>query len=223
MPAIEQPRRHHVEGLKVLMHEAEGLLEMGQDGSGELVDQKGPIGVQHCPGLVENLISDAGLHRGIRNPRDHVVRATELQISEGRIGFGRRSMHDVQSSIPHSAPQISYEIAVRLHRHQHGVRAHAPENFGGECADSRTVLQKHSCPMPIYLSQEMIDQKTGARDQAAEHLGMLEKMAAEEQELLGSRRALDGHVQMLCLSGGGEPGRRRWGRRRWGATEVTRP
>ena len=104
MPAIEQPRRHHVEGLKVLMHEAEGLLEMGQDGSGELVDQKGPIGVQHCPGLVENLISDAGLHRSIRNPRDHVVRATELQISEGRIGFGRRSMHDVESSIPHSAP-----------------------------------------------------------------------------------------------------------------------
>jgi hypothetical protein len=56
--------------------------------------------------------------------------------------------------------------------------------------------------MPIYLSQEMVDQKTGARDQAAEHLGMLEKIAAEEQELLGSRRALDGHVQMLCLSRG---------------------
>jgi hypothetical protein len=31
---------------------------------------------------------------------------------------------------------------------------------------------------------------------------MLEKIAAEEQELLGSRRALDGHVQMLCLSRG---------------------
>ena len=38
----------------------------------------------------------------------------------------------------------------------------------------------------------MIDQKTGARDQAAEHLGMLDKIAAEEQELLGTRRALDG-------------------------------
>ena len=102
MPAIEEPRRHHVEGLKVLMHETEGLLEIGQDRPGELVNQKRPISIQHCSGLAEDLISDAGLHRGIGDARDHVVRTAELQIGESRIGFGRRSLYDMQSRISHS-------------------------------------------------------------------------------------------------------------------------
>ena len=104
MPAIEQPRRHHVEGLKVLVYEAEGLLEIGQDGPGELIHQKRPISIQHCSSLAEDLISDAGLHRSIRDARDYVVRTAELQIGKSRIGFGRRSVYDMQSRISQSTP-----------------------------------------------------------------------------------------------------------------------
>jgi len=40
MPAEKQARRHHVQGLKVLVNPFEHLLEVGEYRAGELVDQK---------------------------------------------------------------------------------------------------------------------------------------------------------------------------------------
>jgi len=95
MPAIEQPRWHHVERFEVLVHEAEGLLEIGQDRSGKLVDEKGAIGIQHRSGFVQDLIPDPRVHGCIRDAGDDVVRSTELEIGEGRVGFSRRPVNDV--------------------------------------------------------------------------------------------------------------------------------
>jgi hypothetical protein len=95
MPAIEQPRRHHVERLEILVHEAEGLLEIGKHRSGKLVHEKGTIGIQNRSGLVQDLISDSRMHGCIRDAGNDVVRLTELEIGEGRIGFSRRPVDDV--------------------------------------------------------------------------------------------------------------------------------
>jgi hypothetical protein len=41
MPAIEQPRRHHIQGLEILVYQGKHLLQMGQHSPGELIHQEG--------------------------------------------------------------------------------------------------------------------------------------------------------------------------------------
>ena len=47
VPAVKQTCRHHVEWLEVLMHEPKHLLQVWQDTAGELIDQKGTVGVKY--------------------------------------------------------------------------------------------------------------------------------------------------------------------------------
>jgi hypothetical protein len=68
MPAIEQARRHHVEGLEVLMDELEHFLEVRQNAAGELIDQECAVGMEHRMRLVEDRLPELRRHGGVRNP-----------------------------------------------------------------------------------------------------------------------------------------------------------
>jgi hypothetical protein len=46
MPAEEQPGRHHIERLKVLVYHIEHLLQVWQHGAGELIDQERSVRMQ---------------------------------------------------------------------------------------------------------------------------------------------------------------------------------
>jgi hypothetical protein len=69
VPAIKQPRRHHVERFEVLVDEPEDFLEVGQHAAGELIDQEGTIGMEHRVGLSEDRLPQLGRHGGVRNAR----------------------------------------------------------------------------------------------------------------------------------------------------------
>ena len=67
VPAIKQARRHHVEGLEVLVDEPEHFLEVGQNAAGELIDQECAVGMEHRVGLAEDRLPELGWHGGVRN------------------------------------------------------------------------------------------------------------------------------------------------------------
>jgi hypothetical protein len=46
MPAEEQPGRHHIERLKILLYRAEHLLQVWQHRAGELINQERSVRVQ---------------------------------------------------------------------------------------------------------------------------------------------------------------------------------
>jgi hypothetical protein len=46
MPAEEQPGRHHIQGLEILIYRAKDLLQVWQHGAGELIDQERSVGVE---------------------------------------------------------------------------------------------------------------------------------------------------------------------------------
>jgi hypothetical protein len=73
MPAVKQPRRHHVERLKILVHQAEDLPQVREDGPGKLIDQKRSGGMQDCVGLSKNGFPQFRWHRGIGDARKHVI------------------------------------------------------------------------------------------------------------------------------------------------------
>jgi hypothetical protein len=57
VPAIEQPGRHHVERLEILMHETKGLLEIGQHRAGKLVYQERPVRIQYRVGFAQDPVA----------------------------------------------------------------------------------------------------------------------------------------------------------------------
>jgi hypothetical protein len=57
VPAIEQPGRHHVEGLEILVHETEGLLEVRQHRAGKLVHEECAVRIQYRVGFAEDPVA----------------------------------------------------------------------------------------------------------------------------------------------------------------------
>jgi len=67
VPAIKQARRHHVERLEVLVDKPEYFLEVGQNATGELVDQECAVGMKHRVRLSEDRLPELRRHSGVRN------------------------------------------------------------------------------------------------------------------------------------------------------------
>jgi len=107
-------------------------------------------------------------------------------LAQRRIGLGRRAVDHMEAAVAYPTPEKPYEIAVGLHGDQQRVRPHPAEDLGGKGPHSRSVLEKYPGAGPINLGQDMVDQEAGAGNQTPEHPGMLDEVAAEEQELRGA-------------------------------------
>jgi hypothetical protein len=200
MPAVKQAGRHHVQRLEVLVYQREHLLQMGQHRAGKLIDEKRAARVQDRVGLPENGLPQLGRHRGIGYSREHVIGVLQPQAGKGGVGLRRRPVDHVKPGVAEAAPQVLHEISVGFERNQDGVGPHPAQDLAGERAHPGTILHEHSSAVPIDFGENVVDQETGARDQAAEHAGVLDEVAPEEQQLSGTRGALYGHVKTLCLS-----------------------
>jgi hypothetical protein len=179
MPAIEQPGRHHVERLEILTHKVEDLLEVGEHTTGELVNQKRTIRMQHRMRFLENCLSNLRRHSGVGNPGEHVVGVLQPQRSERRIGIGGRPMHHMESIILDSASEEANEVRVGFQGDDHCVGAHPPEDLRRKGSDAGAVFQKNSSPAPVDFRQYLVDQETRTRDQAPEHAWMLDEIATK--------------------------------------------
>jgi len=187
MPAVKQPCRHHVEGLKLLRHRAEDLLQVRQHGPGKLIHQKGTVGIEHRMGGAQNRFPQVGRHSGIGNTRDHVVRTFQVEARQHGARIRRRTMDHVQTVVLQLGPEKLHEVRVGLQHHQHGVRPHSAQDLRSEGAHTRSVLQKDPSAIPIHLGEHVVDQKAGARYQTPEHFGMFKKIAPKQQDLLGAQ------------------------------------
>jgi hypothetical protein len=67
VPAIEQPCRHHVEGLEVLMDQPKDFLEIGQNTAGELIHQEGAVRVEYRVGLPQDGLPERWWHGRVGN------------------------------------------------------------------------------------------------------------------------------------------------------------
>lgn len=221
MPAEKQPRRHHIKGLETLMHPSEDLLEVRQYGPGELIDQKRPIRMEYRVGLAEDDLTYLGRNGGVRNARNDVVGMAQIEACESGICFDRGTVNYVQPVVVDFTPQKPNEVGIGFQDNQHRVRAHAPENFGGEGADPGSILEEDPGSGPVYFAQNLIDQKARARNQAPEHLGVLDKIASEEQNLLRTRGTQRGHCEGSAFQIGlpRQPARAGFTRRRRADTE----
>ncbi len=180
VPAIEQPRRHHVEWLEILMDLPKHFLEIRQNTAGELIYQERAIGMQDRVGLSEDGLPKRRWHRGVRNAREDVIGMVQPQSGKRRIGVGCGSVDDVQPVVLEASAQKAHEIGVGLQDNEHGVRPHPPQNLGRECAHPRPVLEEYSGSVPVHLRQDMVDQETGAGDQTPQHARVFNEIATEQ-------------------------------------------
>jgi hypothetical protein len=160
MPAVEEACRHHVEWLELLVDPREYLLQVGQHRSRELVHQKGTRGVQDRMGGSQDAFPELSRHRGVRNPREHIVGVLQIEPLQGGTGISRRSVHNVQPLITDPPAEKLDEVAVRLERNQNCIRAHPAQNLSRERAHPGTILEKDASAGPIHFRENMIDQKT---------------------------------------------------------------
>ena len=98
-PAEEQPRRHDVPRLELLVDPGERLLQEGQHRPGELVDQERPVGVKHVVRGPQDAVAHVGRHGAVRDPRDDVVGMPQPAGGEIAPGFRRGAFHDLQSPV----------------------------------------------------------------------------------------------------------------------------
>jgi hypothetical protein len=89
-------------------------------------------------------------------------------------------VNNVQPIVTQFSLQKFYKLRVRLQHDQHGVRSHSAENFPGKGADARPVLENHPSTIPVDFRKNVVNQKTRARYQAAEHFGMLKEIPPKE-------------------------------------------
>jgi len=187
VPAVKQSSRHHVEGLKLLRHRAEDLLQVRQHGPGKLIHQKRPVGIEHRMGGAQNRFPQLGRHSGVGNARDNVVGALQPEPRQHGPCVRRRTVDDVQPVVVQLGPEESHEVRVGLQHHQYGIRSHSTQNLRREGAHARSVLQKDPSAIPVHLGEYVVDQKAGAGYQAPEHFGMFKKIAPKQQDLLGAQ------------------------------------
>ena len=133
--------------------------------------------------LPKNRVPELRGHRGVGNPGDDVIGVTQGQLAQRRVGIGRRAVDHMEPAVAHPAPEKTYEIAVGLHGNQLRVRPHPAKDLGSKSPHSRSVLEKDPSAGPIDFGQNMVDQEAGAGNQTPEHPGVLDEVAAEEQEL----------------------------------------
>jgi len=114
VPAEEQPGRHHVQRLEVLMDPAEHLLEIRKHRPGELIDQERAGGVQQRVRLPEDDLSDFRRNGGVRYAGNDVIGMGQIQRGQRGIGLCRRAVNDVQPVIVDLPAQEAHEIHVGL-------------------------------------------------------------------------------------------------------------
>jgi hypothetical protein len=183
-PTIEEPRGHDVARLEFLVHQAEDLLEIREYRASELINQERTTGVQQGVRGAENPLSDRSRHRGIGNPGDHVIGVGQASLFQDDIGFLGGPMDDMEPVIRDRSPKVMDKLSIGLDRHQGAVRPQPPQDLAGKCAHSRTVLDHYPGARPIDLTKQMIHQIPRAGDQGAEHLRVLQEIAAEQEKLL---------------------------------------
>ena len=86
-PAEEEPGRHDVSRLELLMHQRERGAQVGQHRPGELIDQERAVRVEHIVRGAQNPLAHLRGHGAVRNARDHVVGVFQFA---GRRGWSRR-------------------------------------------------------------------------------------------------------------------------------------
>jgi len=65
VPAKEQPCRHHIQRLEVLLNSVKYLLKVRQHCPGELIDQKCAVRMQDRMRFLKNEFPDLGGYRGV--------------------------------------------------------------------------------------------------------------------------------------------------------------
>src|ERR687897_2662374 len=65
MPAEEQPGRHHIERLEILIDRIEDLLQVRQHSAGELIDQERSTGVQQRVSFAKNDLANLSRYGGV--------------------------------------------------------------------------------------------------------------------------------------------------------------
>jgi hypothetical protein len=160
VPAIEQARRHHVEGLKVLMNEPKDLLEVRQNTAGELIDQKGTVRVEHRVGLSQDRFPEQRRHGGVWDAREHVIGVLESEPGQRRVRVRCGSVNHMEPLVLEAPAEEPNKVGVGLQDNQNRVGAHPAQDFRREGADTRAVLDKDVSTGPVDFRQDMVNQKT---------------------------------------------------------------
>lgn len=186
VPAVEQSGRHHVERLKILVNRSEDLLKVRQNRASELVNQERAVGIENGVRCPQNGASRLRGHSRVRYTRQDVIGPAQLEPRQHGIGIGGRAVYHVQPVVPQPALEKPHEVGIGLQRDQNRVGPHASENFPSERTYPRPILEENPGTLPVDLGENVIDEETGARDQAAEHFRMFQEISPKEQDLLGA-------------------------------------
>jgi len=96
--------------------------------------------------------------------------------------------------------QETHEVAIRLNGHELRVAVHTAQDLAGERADTRPVFHDHAGTGPVDRVEHLIHEEARARDDRAEHVGMTQKVAREQQrfaERLERRSGIFWHDEPL--------------------------
>jgi hypothetical protein len=137
----------------------EDLLQVGKHTAGKLIDQERAVRVQYLVGLPENRFPKLRRHGGVWDARQHVIGMVEIEQAQRLVGLGRRPMDDMKPPIREPMAQEADKVGVGFQRDQYRIGSHPPKNLCGERAYTGAILEKHSCPSPVHLGQNVVYQK----------------------------------------------------------------
>src|ERR1700688_1708024 len=97
--------------------------------------------------------------------------------------------------------QETHELRVGFYGNEACVRAHAPQHFRRDAANTGAIFHYHARLRPVDRLQQLLDQEPRAGNDRAEHPGMTKKIAREQQSVSGSRPARDSLLVRHNMSG----------------------
>src|ERR1700733_11126260 len=102
-----------------------------------------------------------------------------------------RAFDHVQALILGGRPQETDELRIDFYGNEARIRAHAPQDFRRNAADTRAIFHDHARLRPVDRLQQLLDQESRAWNDRAQHPGMAKKIAREQQSVSASRRTRD--------------------------------
>jgi hypothetical protein len=189
--AKEQMRGQHVEWLELTADVAEDSLQILQNSSRELVNEKGAAWLQRAAGLSQDTFAHRRGNGAEGDARDYVVRLFVAELAQDLVDRLCGGFYHVKALIMSRRAQEAHERRVDFHGNEGRVRAHAPKDLHRNAANAGAVFHDHTRLRPVDRLKQLLDQKPRARNYRAEHPRMTKKVAREKQGVPASRSVQD--------------------------------
>src|SRR5581483_11401282 len=114
----EDSCRQNIPQGEILLYPAETSFQIWQHGSCELVHEHGAVALHHAAGLAKNIAAGLMRNCAVRDSRNNVVDARQLQGIQDFPDIESRTLHYLQPRVVDVLAQKFHELRIQFDRDQ---------------------------------------------------------------------------------------------------------